>query len=518
MKRIIILVLTILSLSAQAWAAPFSLSAGLQGYQTRANTSQVHISKFAILAQRASTSIRLVYGNYYKTGSNPQESGVGNTLNVRAAIEYAGVSYPIYFGGARDKSLSDGANTTSDPLSITVPADATFYIKTYCDASAGYYPTGYQQFAGGAVGLDRYVITYTVDSAGKTSAMADLDKIESVEPWASSSGWPPKSLYAPIAVLGDSGSNIKYASVGVIGDSTVVTNDLAYYRKTLDSRGFGYNDLDGAGWPSRLLRSMRIGTVSVSFGSERALDFAGTNISRRLPLLSNLDYWLVIYGRNDLDGVTVLADLQARLLAIANLAIANGSKPIATTIPPKSASSDLWGTVTNQTADSTNAVRVQVNNWLRTVPAPFVACWDIADAIESARDSGKWAVGPNLYRGIVSTADATHINISAADWAVSDFAVDCLVSIVAGTGSGQIRLISSNSTTQLVTTTSFATIPDATSQFVIYPRFTLDGVHPSYAAHYAAFKALRIPAVRDIIQSKLGATGSGGKGTNAKRF
>src|SRR5262249_39710406 len=50
------------------------------------------------------------------------------------------------------------------------------------------------------------------------------------------------------------------------------------------------------------------------------------------------------------------------------------------------------------------------------------------------------------------------------------------VKIVAGTGTGQVRTITSNTAPQLNVGTAWATTPDATSRYVIYPLLNADPV------------------------------------------
>jgi lysophospholipase L1-like esterase len=72
------------------------------------------------------------------------------------------------------------------------------------------------------------------------------------------------------------------------------------------------------------------------------------------------------------------------------------------TITPSTTSTDSWATTGNQTPESSNAVRVQVNDWIRTVPSPLSGYFEIADLAETARNSGIWKAG--------YTSDGLHPN------------------------------------------------------------------------------------------------------------
>jgi hypothetical protein len=67
-----------------------------------------------------------------------------------------------------------------------------------------------------------------------------------------------------------------------------------------------------------------------------------------------------------------------------------GLKVYATTLPPRTTSTDAWATVGNQTALSNEYIRVAYNELVRSVPAPLSGYIEIADTMETARNSGKW--------------------------------------------------------------------------------------------------------------------------------
>jgi hypothetical protein len=186
-----------------------------------------------------------------------------------------------------------------------LPNGATPYIRTYWDAGAGgYVPSlAAQTIGSGYGGADSYV--YGSDSVDTTGALANTT---------------PAYLYGPSAILGTPSAY----SVGVCGDSTVLSSDQGYGRAVVGSGTQGYLAADGGGWPSRALRQRRIGLIGVSFGSERAFDFAGANIQYRLPLIRTCSHWLIVYGRNDLVSGIDAATLQARLTAIAQMAAGYG--------------------------------------------------------------------------------------------------------------------------------------------------------------------------------------------------
>ena len=124
---------------------------------------------------------------------------------------------------------------------------------------------------------------------------------------------------------------------------------------------------------------------------------------------------------------------------------------------------------------------------MRTVPAPFVGCIDLASALETSPDSGIWKVGDAFYSGQVSSATSTTLSIASPDWAPYQWhGQNYFVSILSGTGAGQRRIITTNSSaTQLTLTSAWTTIPDSTSTFEIRGLYTGDGTHPLETGAYA---------------------------------
>lgn len=131
---------------------------------------------------------------------------------------------------------------------------------------------------------------------------------------------------------------------------------------------------------------------------------------------------------NDITTATSLATLQTNDLTIWTRLAATGAKVFTITHPPGAVSStDVFATTANQTVYANDANRVAFNNWIRcgapisggaavacgTASAllsgqpghPLTGYFEIADTLESARDSGKFfANGTAGY----ATYDGTH--------------------------------------------------------------------------------------------------------------
>ena len=444
------------------------------GPELRLNEYQTFTGRMLMTALRDITGLRATYGNYYKDGTDPQEQPNTNSLTIKVALEYDGVTYPMYFGGVREKILAGGDVVSTDPIFISIPTDAIFYIRTYCDtgAAGNYYPYKVRYQGAGYGGYDSWVATTdSVDATGELT------------------GKLPKGLLHPIGVHSAVPEQLPW--VAVVGDSTVVTSDASYSGNgNALTEYFDYTAGPssywsmGGGWPSRYLRSKNIPSISVAFGSEAAGYFLGNNIAIRSKVINGATHWLVVDGRNDLtSGAVTAQSVIDKLTAIGMLALANHAVPVISTILPKSTGDSR--SITEQTTDgNTNPARIAINDWARTVPYPFAGCIDVADAVETERNSGIWNVGPVMHSGSVSSADATHLSVDPAMFQNYALWNGFSVRITGGTGAGQIRNLSNNTTTTITISVAWETIPDATSTFEIFSPLSIDGVHPWVYGHY----------------------------------
>jgi hypothetical protein len=93
---------------------------------------------------------------------------------------------------------------------------------------------------------------------------------------------------------------------------------------------------------------------------------------------------LIALGLQDVANSATAATLEANLSMIANQLLGLGTVKAVyiATMPPVTGSTDGWATVTNQTLGGGNAVRVSVNDWARTTPAPFSGYVDLAAPVE----------------------------------------------------------------------------------------------------------------------------------------
>jgi lysophospholipase L1-like esterase len=337
--------------------------------------------------------------------------------------------------------------------------------------------------------------------------------------------------YAPLALLAKPAGVVK--SVGLVGDSiTAGTGDANI------QGGWGVRSLDianstpdGTGIATRMhanipyLQSSMPGDTAANYGVSRSH-------RTRYSQLGRVKFVLGMLGTNDIGtgGVTPTT-LETSLITVCTQLRNRGPLPYYGTIVPRSTSTDLWLTLAGQTTIAGNASRVTVNNWIRdgmpissTTLLPVVAgsspttsnrtnfwgttgtlisaasgpavhpcagAFELADTVESARDSGLWAANPNtrlVFDGV--TNGTTTVTSATAAFVPSD--VGRWINIFgAGTAGAlfQTTILTYVSPTQVIT--FGAAPPTNVTGAELYidtilntPGMSVDGIHPTTFGHH----------------------------------
>jgi lysophospholipase L1-like esterase len=305
-----------------------------------------------------------VFGNFYS--SNGDINGV-NDIYVEASLEKLdGTIYPWTFEGKYGITIGQGGLVVSDHIGIELSENEEFFVRTHVSVTtAGQkYPVG--------------LTCYPANGEGKTQG--NITK----------SGAATTSFefaYSPITILGTNTNSD--SSVLLIGDS--IMSGQA-------------DDTGDKGFAVRALISAGIGHIRLSKPGERAQHFQGIGRFHRMKLSMYATHAIINYGVNDLGGGRTLAQVQADLQNIWIALTLRGIKVFQTTITPRTTSTDSFATTTNQTkvGGQLETDRIALNDWLRTVPSPLTGVFDVADAVETARNSGIWIAG--------YTGDGTHPN------------------------------------------------------------------------------------------------------------
>lgn len=383
------------------------------------------------------------------------------------------------------------ASATSLTVPSTVPL-FSFPTGSTVTTVGGQWPTGL--FLNTPTGEG---ITYNATSIGiLTAGTTSLPSI----PTVSGTG---VGAFSPVAILGFNKS--PSSCVGIVGDSIIIgTGDTP----TTFPSG---NTAQDNGWMMRLL-NRQIPYVWYAKYADTA-NVMDANQHWRAGALEHMTVMVDELGINDFKSLTATAAAVANnKLSIARQASVRGVPLYWTTITPATTSTDLWATTGNQTKFSNDAARVTFNDWLRA-GAPIVqsgGVWvyaavgtngatiigqpghpvsgyfEVANAVESAQDSGLWAIAERSVTdgAMSSVTNPNFFNSATADFTSADIRKQVLVAGASGASATLIgQILSINSTTQAVLDTGcFTTVTAA--QATINP-FTVDGTHPSGAGHAA---------------------------------
>jgi lysophospholipase L1-like esterase len=318
------------------------------------------------------TDLQFSWANFAITNTGDAPNGA--SMLLRAGIKYNGTIYRVFFGGATDQTIVPGGRATSDPLSIVIQAGTTIEVLTYIECTS-WYPvsvSGFSTLTGGY-------------SASDLTAPGSATVPDAV-----------KYMFSPSAIIGTP-LDISHKAVSIEGDSISVGSGSA-----TNQRNASYADTPntpyGGGFIQRALAN-KIPYIHVGRGGETAIG-AATGRYLRMTHQHRCSSTIVEYGVNDITGGVSLSQLQNALLDIWKAASARGSAVFQTTITPVTTSTDAWATTANQTVTANELKRTQLNDWIRTVPAPLTGYFEIADIAETSRNSGIWKAA--------GTADGTH--------------------------------------------------------------------------------------------------------------
>jgi len=333
------------------------------------------------LSVRATTVV-LMYGNFYNSPLVSGEADGPNDVTVNAGITLPNATgyIPVRFNGLKTVTIKPGTFVLSDPIGVgLLTAGQSMYSQTYATVAAG-----------GKWPLTTVVNNGARPSEGYESGTSITDK-------SVASGIPANAGrgFGPLAVLGTTPDPAPITAM--IGDSIVVGQD--------DGTGDGIKTL---GWANRAFRAQGIPFIKLAASSDKIQLFRDPrrSFNRRMfvPGVANI---IEAFGINDVRGGRTLAQLQADKTAFWNECAAQGIDVWAATLTPSTTSTDSWATVANQTVGSWEAVRTGYNDWVRSLPAPLKGVIEVADTVESARNSGKWKVTGSAFG---YTPDGLHPN------------------------------------------------------------------------------------------------------------
>ena len=350
------------------------------------NTQAMH--RRADFARDVVASIQIVYGNFY-TDTTSEISPAGSRT-IASAIEYpAGVMNRVKFAGADSVAIASGqAQQVSDVLAITIPKGAQFWVHTWQQAASGVM-TFASQLSSAALG-DQALL----GAADGTASTA----------WLSGAAFGGGS-FGPYAII----ANTRRASSAVIGDSracnATATSSVTNYGGSISPSIAPF-----------------IPVLDLSRGTQAAMNWVAGGGAKRLTYLVYVSHVVLELGINDVIQLQEAAQILASRQVIR--ALGNAVNPaliwFETTLEPVSTSTDAWVTVPNQTTSTRNGRRVPFNEQVRAGNLGFEGYFELADRVESSRNSGKWKAPPMVEAAI--TGDGTHA--IAVGYALQDGAVE----------------------------------------------------------------------------------------------
>lgn len=391
---------------------------GTAGYPTGSNIG--HESRQRHRSAVAGRSVELMYARIYAVGEATVPAGAAVTL--RAAVEYpAGTFYPAYTrDGKRDATIEPGGLGTLYVPGVDIPANTDFWVRTKTEGTTA----------------DAVVAGPTADSAQgeygvQFTTTQDHTTTDTGRPAANTS-----PMAAPLAV-----TILPFRKANCVA---IVTDSIG--------SGKGDPDVNGSvrgpgGWPARALStdgsgrySPAVASILLGISGEFAQNYAAN--AKRARRFQALDasvptHAIVALGTNDLAAGRTLAQIQADLLTVWTTVANRNARVYTATVPPLATSTDSWATLGNQTPPAFESVRIALNAWLRdgspidatskaavavgtssnvlragasghplaTATGVTGGYFEVADAVESARDSGKWKVTGAAF---AYTIDGTH--------------------------------------------------------------------------------------------------------------
>lgn len=304
------------------------------------------------------------------------------SMTLRAAIEYPYATtnyFPLLFSGVRDVVLAPGATVVSDILVLAMTAADVFATRTYFTIASGAWANGYGILNNSlGEGLSKGTSTSDLTTSGSIPAVFD-------------------HAFGPSAIVGKPTGALVQPALFFIGDSITA----------------GISDV-----PSQLgfLPRMTNDQIGYVKAGESGAIFQLLDNDIRLLLMGCCTHAICEYGTTDIFQGFSLATLQANYVSGWTKLAARGLKVYQTTITPRTTSTDNWATTGNQTIISGyGQMRSDVNDWIRTTPAPLTAYLEIADAVESARNSGLWTgATPPLTIGGIHPSNVGYSLMAAA--------------------------------------------------------------------------------------------------------
>lgn len=325
-----------------------------------------------------------------------REHPTQGTATYRASIEYPeGTFTQITFSGSVSGTANAGQDMLSDSVAVSIPEGASFWVRVYMTSTWG-------------------MIYFAGDN---NTPVGDNNYGERLE--YAASGIVDKTMGGTITNTGTSIGRPQYSPIAIIAQ-TVKPSILLVG----DSRVWGQNDtFDADGNKGELARGLgpHFGYINVGSAGDSPSDYLVSN-SRRTALAQWCSHVVSQSAINALrsgsgqnkTASTVLAEQQQILALFPN------KRRLTTTTMTRTSSTDSWATTANQTPIDVSARIIEYNEAIRAGVPNSIGYFDIADTLETSRNSGIWRTpgftidglhaSPTGYAATVAGVDVTKVS------------------------------------------------------------------------------------------------------------
>lgn len=449
------------------------------------------------------SDLQLGFGNWANTiitGVHVDNDSATSVTFAAGVKDASGTTYALTFQGQRNVVLSGGL-ILSDVLPIEVSKGDQIYVRVYISAGTAHW----NRSAPG-----------TVIAPGGFTAAGDYTQTGSpAVTQVFAVGW------GPMCILGTPKGNPFDIpkSVLVQGDSIA----WGAFDGLTGANYVGYNPAQpvyaGGGYFARVL-SGQAGFINAALqGDNLSYFLAGMGHFRRASLIKYVRYVIIEYGFGDVNIGRTALQVGADVLTQATRNLAKGvAANIITTITPQTTSTDRFNTTANQTifSSSIETERVAHNNWVRdgapidpttklrvntgTLNAlrygdtghPIKGYLDIADVLESARNSGKFKTPNRIVTDGAATAATAVFSSATANFTSADVGRSLTIP-GAGTAGADLTSAIHDVISSTSVTICDAIVTTVTGKTVGIGVWTADGIHPRCTGHMAIAAAIATP-------------------------
>lgn len=345
-------------------------------HQNKSNTTNKELmSRSRHNAMVSIKSLALVFWNGFTDFEGTRLETGGGAATYTAAIEYPSgtIAAQIKWSGSASKSAADLEVFQSDFANVDIPKGAVFFVRVWRSSATGII---YNKF-GGLLDTEA-TTTYSGEgfTFGTTTADLTMTPGQFTNIGNTGTGFRPQAIVALTT----------QPSLAFLGDSRV-NNDTQLDTVT-----------DGFGFVGELERTfgMQYPSIKLSQSSERCYE-AVTRFTYRKQIAAYCSHVISNYGVNDFrDSKTAAQTITAHR----SLAALIGKPYYVCTVAPMA---NAGNTVTDATV---NPLRIAYNAIIRKGDEAFAGTLEIADIVETARDSGLWISG--------YTSDGLHANTTGS--------------------------------------------------------------------------------------------------------